>query len=107
MSGALVIQIFSQKLTEATEREQAASKHVNDAVGFMGSAAASAAVRRALAPNRSRKDELTGALVPMQKPTTRASSAAPGAGALPIFNRIVPVGEIPFAHRMGEGGAAR
>ena len=47
-----------------------------------GSAAAPAAVRRALAPNTVRSDG--SANVSPQKPTTRASSAAPEAGALPI-----------------------
>ena len=57
---------------------------LNDAVGFMGSTAAPAVVRRAPAPNVTRRDEPIRALVPRQKPAPRASPAAPGAGALPI-----------------------
>ena len=36
------------------------------------------------------KDERSGSGARTAKPTTRASLAAPGAGALPIFNCIVP-----------------
>ena len=50
----------------------------------MGSAAATAAVRRALAPNSLRKDDRTSLHASVaKKPTTRASLAAPEAGALP------------------------
>src|SRR5450759_2887556 len=54
----------------------------------LGSAHASRAVRRALAPNFCRDVELSNLRVSTaRKPTTRASLAAPGAGALPICKR--------------------
>ena len=49
-----------------------------------GSAAAPAAVRRALAPNTMRPDQGGSTRISPQMPTTRTSSAAPEAGALPI-----------------------
>ncbi len=48
-----------------------------------GSAAASAAVRRVLAPNIWPGDKRIGLHAGDAKPTTRASLAAPEAGALP------------------------
>ena len=56
-----------------------------------GSAAASAAVRRALAPNISPEGERIGLPARDTKPTTRASLAAPGAGALPSQSSHEPV----------------
>jgi hypothetical protein len=54
----------------------------------LGSARASRAVRRALAPDFCRDVELSKLRVSTaRKPTTRASLVAPGAGALPICKR--------------------
>src|SRR5213082_638745 len=55
----------------------------NAECGITGSAAASAAVRRALAPNIWPGDKRIGLHAGDAKPTTRASLVAPEAGALP------------------------
>ena len=59
----------------------------NLVVLWFGSTAAPAVVRCALAPNASHglKPFALALLRPSQRPTTRASSAAPGAGALPNY----------------------
>jgi len=66
-----------------------------------GSAAASAAVRRALAPNTSYGTAPNGSLAHRRRPTTRAASAAPEAGALPNLNCIVPSNLRPPEHKTG------
>ncbi|MEO7299980.1 MAG: DUF1549 domain-containing protein, partial [Verrucomicrobiota bacterium] len=78
--------LIKQSIPQTARYLTAAGELLNnrgDAADIPGSTAAPAVVRRALAPNLRAEDSRTSSPSRPPLPTTRASSATPGAGALP------------------------